>query len=279
MTRPVLVCGGAYSNLEALTALFAAADALGIPDGRIIHTGDVVAYCADPVAAAELLRARRVHAIQGNVEESLWASQPDCGCGFDAGTECEKLSAEWFAYADARIGPELREWMGRLPCQLTFTMAGRRVRVVHGGVRQINAFHYASAPPAAFDAEFSAADADVVVAGHSGLPFTRRLGERVWHNSGALGLPANDGTPRVWYSLMIPAQGGIRFEHRALGYDHEAAREKMRAAGLPGGYAEALVTGLWPSLDTLPETERNRTGRPLDPAALSVSVPAAAPAG
>ena len=59
---PVLVCGGAYSNLEALEALMAAAGRLGIRPDHIIHTGDVVAYCADPKrngsAAAGKRRAR-----------------------------------------------------------------------------------------------------------------------------------------------------------------------------------------------------------------------------
>jgi len=97
---PLLVCGGAYSNLEALSALMNAADRLSIPSSRIIHTGDAVAYCADPVAATNLLRESGVHCIQGNVEESLSASLPDCGCGFDENSLCDRLAAEWFAFAD-----------------------------------------------------------------------------------------------------------------------------------------------------------------------------------
>jgi predicted phosphodiesterase len=272
--EPLLICGGAYSNREALSALLSEAARLGLTGRRIIHTGDAVAYCTDPVETAALLRDAGVHAIQGNVEESLWDSRPDCGCGFEAGTECEKLSAEWFAHADAAIDAGLRAWMGRLPHQLTFTMAGRRVRVVHGGVHAINTFLFASVPQEALEAELAAADADIVIAGHSGLPFTRVAGGGVWHNSGALGLPANDGTPRVWFSLMIPEGRTIRFEHVPLDYDHEAARAKMIAAGLPGGYADALVSGLWPSLDVLPEAEKVRTGIPLEADRLSMAVAA-----
>jgi predicted phosphodiesterase len=275
---PLLICGGAYSNLEALSALFAEAARRGLPRERIIHTGDVVAYCANPAETAALLRDAGVHAIQGNVEESLWRASPDCGCGFDAGTACEKLSAEWFAYADTAIDADLRAWMGRLPRQLTFTMAGRRARVVHGGVGAINTFLFASTSADVLQAEFAAAHADIVVAGHIGIPFTRVVGERVWHNSGALGLPANDGTPRVWFSLMIPDGQTIRFEHVPLDYDHERARTRMLAAGLPGGYAEVLVSGLWPSLDVLPETERARTGVALEPDRLNIPAPAMAAA-
>jgi hypothetical protein len=38
----------------------------------------------------------------------------------------------------------------------------------------------------------------------------------------------------------------------------------MRSAGLPAGYADALETGLWPSVDVLPPEERAHGGRPLN---------------
>lgn len=262
--EPLLICGGAYSNLEALTALLDAAQKRAIPPERIIHTGDVAAYCADPAATAELLRNSGVHAIQGNVEESLSADQPDCGCGFNDGSVCEKLSAEWFDYTDARISHEARQWMGRLPQQLTFEIAGRKARVVHGGVDAINRFIFASQPESDFENEFRTAGTDTIISGHSGIPFTRRVGENIWHNSGSLGLPANDGTPRVWYSVLTPEKDGLRIGTHALDYDHEAARAKMIAANVCSEYAQALVTGLWPSLDILPEAEKAATGTPLE---------------
>ena len=84
-------------------------------------------------------------------------------------------------------------------------------------------------------------------------------------------MPANDATPNVWYALWRPLAEGLRIEHRALHYDAGAARAAMHAAGLRNGYADALVDGLWPSLDVLPSTERARTGVPL--AEFSVRLP------
>ena len=279
--EPVLICGGAYSNLEALTALLDAARERAIPATRIIHTGDVVAYCADPAATTRLLRTSGMHAIQGNVEESLSASQPDCGCGFNDGSICEKLSAEWFSYSDAHIGHEARQWMGRLPRHLIFEIAGRQVRVVHGGADAINRFIFASQPDMDFETEFEIAKADMIIAGHSGIPFTRRVGARVWHNSGALGLPANDGTPRAWFSVLTPQKGGVRIDTHALEYDHETARAKMTEASVCREYAQALETGIWPSLDILPEPEKRATGTPLDmsePVFIESVAPVSAPA-
>jgi len=260
---PLLICGGAYSNLEALSALMDAACALSIPYSRIIHTGDAVAYCADPAATTNLLRENGVHCIQGNVEESLSASLPDCGCGFEENSLCDRLAAEWFAYSDARMDDGMRRWMGMLPHQLSFTFAGKRVRVVHGAITSINKFMFQSLPEADFVAEISCTDADLVIAGHSGIPFTRRIGERIWHNSGPLGLPANDGTQRAWFSVLSPDDTDIRIQHFGLDYDHRSAAEKMEAEGVCKEYAACLLSGLWPSLDILPEQERAATGIPI----------------
>ena len=263
--EPLLICGGAYGNWEALEALLAAAAAHGIPAERIIHTGDAVAYCADPRLTAERLRDLGVHCIKGNVEEQLGDDADDCACGFEDGSACDVLAKSWYAYARGQMTPELGAWMEAMPLHLTFFMSGKRVRVVHGSPGRVNRFMWESLPTADFAGEIGQACADVVIAGHTGIPFTRVLADgRVWHNSGGLGMVANDGTPRVWYSIIEPGRGRPVFSHYALDYDHAKAARKMRSAGLPEGYAFALETGLWPSLDILPEAERARTGQAID---------------
>ncbi len=265
---PMLIFGGPYGNLQATQALLAEAAALGIPSTRILCTGDVVAYCADPEATVELVRDANIAVVMGNCEESLGTDAENCGCGFEKGSSRDILAAQWYAYAVAALDPEAKEWMRRLPRRVAFEMAGRRLLAVHGGVGQINRFVFPATPGAEKAAELDQAGTDGVIGGHSGLPFTQILGDRLWHNAGAIGLPANDGTPRVWYSLFRPVDGGIVIERRALDYDHASAVRRMREKGLLPPYAEALETGLWPSDDFMPEADRQIRGQPLSPASV-----------
>jgi predicted phosphodiesterase len=260
MDGPVLVFGGAYSNLEATEALLAAADRHGIPPDRIICTGDIVAYAGDAAATVALIRRAGVHAIMGNCEESLASNATDCGCGYAAGSACELMSVAWYAHADRSLEHEARAWMATLPRRLDIVIAGKRLAVVHGSVRQINRFIFASTPAAVKREELDAAQCDGVIAGHCGIPFTEVIDGRLWHNAGAIGMPANDGTPRVWYSLLSPTDDGIAITHHELAYDHRRAAAKMRAEHLPEGYAAALETGLWPSCDVLPAVELAQRG-------------------
>lgn len=265
LDEPLLICGGAYGNLEALEALIARAEELGIPSRRVIHTGDVIAYCSDARATAEKVRQLGFLSIRGNVEDQLAEEADDCACGFDEGSECDVLARSWYAHARRQMTSELTQWMAGLPRHLTFTMSGKRVRVVHGSPGLVNRFMWESLPSADYAGEIGQACADVVIAGHTGLPFTRTLPDgRVWHNSGGLGMVANDGTQRVWFAVMEPGRNGPQFTHYALEYDHALAAGKMRDSGLPEGYARALETGLWPSLDILPEIESRRTGQPIE---------------
>jgi predicted phosphodiesterase/pyruvate-formate lyase-activating enzyme len=260
---PVLVFGGPYGNLEATSALFDEATRLGIPAARIVCTGDVVAYGADPAATVDLVRAAGIHVVMGNCEESLALEADDCGCGYVPGSACDRLAAAWFAHADRALGAAARLWMAQLPRRIDLLIAGARLAVVHGGIDRINRFVFASSAPTVKAEELTRAKADGVIGGHCGLPFTQVLAGRLWHNAGAVGLPANDGTARVWFSLITPRDEGIAIEHRALAYDHLAAAAKMRRAGLPEEYACALETGLWPSCDVLPFKEIRERGVPL----------------
>ena len=54
---PILIFGGPYSNLAATAAVLAEAKRLGIAPEQTICTGDLTAYCGDPAATIDLIRA------------------------------------------------------------------------------------------------------------------------------------------------------------------------------------------------------------------------------
>lgn len=278
MTGPVLCFGGPYGNLQATEALLAEAHRLGIPSGNVVCTGDVVAYCADPAAVVARLRAAGVRVVMGNCEESLGLARADCGCGFEADSPCDVLSREWFAFARSALDDEAKAWMAELPRRIRFTLGGRRFAVVHGGAADIGRFIFASTPTAEKEREFARLDAeapadapfDAVIAGHCGLPFSEFVGNKLWHNPGVIGMPANDGCPETWFSILTPGTrnesgGGIEIAHHSLSYDYRRAAARMEDAALGAPYARALVSGLWPDQGVLPQPERAARRKPLRP--------------
>ncbi len=268
---PILIFGGPYSNLQATQAVLTEASRRNVPRHRVVCTGDVVAYGADPKACVDLVRNAGIGIVMGNCEEQLAADADDCGCGFAPGSECDRLSAAWFIHARSALDRADREWMGTLPRRLDITVSGLRLAVVHGSLSAISRFVFASTPARVKALDLLLSGADGIVGGHCGLPFTQVIDGRLWHNPGVIGMPANDGTPRVWYSVISPGSTprSILVEHAWLNYDHQEAATAMRRAGLPEGYASALSSGIWPSCDVLPPEEAKAQGRPLSSCTLT----------
>jgi len=259
----VLIFGGPYSNLAATLAIKAESLRLNIPADRVICTGDVVAYCAQPEETAEVIRNWGIPAVRGNCEESLGLDAPDCGCGFGEGTTCETLSAGWYSFASNHISESSRQWMRTLPRTIKFELLGRSFLVVHGGVTEINRFIFHSTDPAIIERELNEAETDVVIGGHCGLPFGKKIDKKFWINAGAIGMPANDGTKDGWYTLLEQYKDHIRISWNRLVYPSQLTYQAMEGAGLINDYAEALYSGLWPSMDVLPDEERLQQGQPI----------------
>ena len=277
LTGPVLVFGGVYSNLEALTALRTEAERRGIAPGNVICTGDTPGYCADPEACLNLQEDWGIHGIAGNVEINLRTGVDDCGCNFSDGSRCDMFARLWYAYARAEVGERGMAYMRTLPERLSFSYAGKRVHVLHGSADHESEFIWKSTPWETKARSFGATGADVILASHSGLPFADGRDGKLWINSGALGMPANDGTPRTWYVLLDDAAGEVTSSFHPLTFDAATARSKMleRRTRLPLSYATTLSTGIWDNTEIMPATEAAREGIPLEASRLSDSSPPA----
>jgi len=258
----ILVFGGPYSNLQATQAMRAEAERLDIPACHVICTGDVVAYCAHPTETVAEVRQWGVNMIVGNCEQQLAADADNCACGFEAGSACDVLAKGWYAYADGRVGANDRAWMSALPDEVTFTWADRRMRVVHGACGVTNRFVFRSERDAVA-AQLATSGVDIVIAGHSGIPFGAMENNRLWFNAGVIGQPANDGTPDGWFGLLERSRAGITASLHRLPYAFATARHAILSAGYADPYGETLGNGLWPNTDILPPEEKAATGMAL----------------
>ncbi len=278
LSGPILLFGGAYSNLQALEALRAEAIRRGIPAERVICTGDSIGYCADPNESIALLRDWGVHAIAGNVEMNVRDGLEDCGCNFDVNSRCDLFSRIWYPYTQKACTPISVAYMQGLPEYLVFGFAGRRMTVVHGNYGATSEFVWRSSSWSEVKAAaFAKTHSDVIIAGHSGVPFAQEVQDRLWLNPGVIGMPANDGTPRVWFAMLDDAGGQLDYSFHALQYDYKEARRRMLAQPLPKSYALTLDNGLWDNTEIMPELEASWTGLPIDAAQLRATAKGPAP--
>lgn len=268
----LLFFGGPYSNLDALLALQQQAVIHNISPENVVCTGDIVAYCGQPKETIEAIREWGIHVVMGNCEESLAYKALDCSCGFSEGSACDRLSIEWFEYANQQITDEQRQWFAQLPRRLRLNINQYSVLVIHGSVTSINQFLFASDDDQLFEEQFEACHDDIIIAGHAGIPFNKVIGDRLWHNAGTIGLPANDGCTNTWYSILEFQHhtSNLRVNFYELHYDYLQAYRAMKLVGLENDYSSALKTGLWPSMDVLPDKEICQQGYKIQPESLVI---------
>jgi len=257
--RRIAVFGGVYSNAHALAAMLA--DARGRDVDAIFCLGDLGGFGPHPDRVFPLLRDAGVRVIQGNYDRAIALGHDDCGCGYTDPRD-NHFARVSYAYTLGRTASEHRRWMAALPGHRRLTLGGGTALLCHGSPRAISEFLWESTTPDDFVARLlDEAQADVILCTHSGIKWHRRLADGRHHvNVGVIGRPENDGTPRVWYTVLTAEPGReLDVEFVPVGYDHEALAREMEREGLPPEFADTVRTGWWTScLEVLPARERAR---------------------
>lgn len=259
----ILLFGGVYSNLQALESLIDIAEKEGIAPKNCISTGDIVGYCAQPEESVQAFQKWGARSIAGNVELQLRGGETDCGCDFRAGSRCDDFSKLWYPYAQSKLSKDSINFMKTLPDHYTFKFAGKNVMVVHGSYFQTTEFIFKSTPWKTKETNFKQTKSDVIIGGHCGIPFYDEKDTKLWINAGVIGMPANDGTPNVWYLIIDEENGKFNFKHHSYSYNYQKTNKLMQNNLLPTAYSQTLVTGLWDNCDILPPIESVLQGFPL----------------
>jgi len=260
MGHQVALLGGIYSNHLALAAALADIKARGITETYCL--GDLGAFGPNPDKVFGLLESGGVRTIQGNYDNSIGNGLDDCQCGYTDPRDnyFAKIS---YDYTFKKTSLRHRDWMKALPEEIRFELDGRRVLLCHGSPRQMNEFLWESTTPTHFLEKLcDDFNADIIAATHTGLHWERNLPSgRRFVNVGVLGRPANDGTPRVWYTILSSStpDAAPTVEFVPITYDHQALCSEMREEGLPEEFVRTVIDGWWTTcLEILPSKERAR---------------------
>jgi putative phosphoesterase len=225
-----------HANLHALGAVLRDIDALK-PDA-VYCLGDLVGYGAYPNEVIALIRERGIPTIMGNYDDGVGFDRDDCGCAYrtDEDRRLGDISLHW---TRERVTAENKAFLRSLLPQIRLEPEGRSVLLVHGSPRKINEYVYEDRQQASLERIAAAANAEVLVMGHTHLPYVKQVADTLLLNDGSVGKP-KDGDPRAAYALLgVDAE--IRVTIHRVAYDVAAAAAAVRAGGLPGHYADLLL--------------------------------------
>jgi len=227
-----------HGNKHALEAVLADIARRGAD--RVVCLGDLVGYGAFPNEVIATIRQAGIPTIMGNYDDGVGYDRAQCGCAYTEPAERARgeLSLRW---TQQEVTAENKAWLRGLPRELWLEQGGRKVLCVHGSPRRINEYLYADRPEESLRRMFSDLEAEVILCGHTHLPYHRRIGGVNLINVGSAGRP-KDGDPRAGYAL-VEVEDEARAEFPRVRYNVGAAAAAIEQAGLPREFATALLTG------------------------------------
>ncbi len=235
----VAVITDIHGNLSALQASLDAIDQIGVD--AIYCGGDLVGYGPHPNQVCALIEQREFPTIYGNYDYAIARDLEDCGCAYvtQHDRELGKQSVAWtLAHTDQRS----KEFMRELPFDLRFAIGDVPIHLVHGSPRKVNEYLFEDKPASLYERLAATEDARVMVFGHTHKPWAHSYGGVLFVNCGSVGKP-KDGDPRSAFAILeLDSVGEVQVSIGRVPYDAEAVAREVIAVGLPGEYAEKLVT-------------------------------------
>jgi putative phosphoesterase len=237
MPDRVAVITDIHANLSALHAALARIDELGIAD--VFCGGDLVGYGPHPNEVCALIAERGIPTIYGNYDYAIARDLDDCGCAYITPHDREigQRSVEWtLAHTDHAA----KDFMRELPFDLRIEVGTTAVHLVHGSPRKVNEYLFEDKPASLYERLAAAEQADVLVFGHTHKPWVREHGGVRFVNCGSVGKP-KDGDPRGAFAVLDASTGQLEVSIGRVTYDADAVAAEVRAAGLPGEFADKLL--------------------------------------
>jgi len=229
-----------HGNLPALEA--ALADAKGRGAGRIVCCGDMTGFGPFPDEVCKLLAKRRIPAIAGNYDlktlDAAARGKPDA-----KETAGKKSRILWWTVEN--LSRRSRLYLSGLPDRLDLQIpAGEhRFLVVHGSPVSASDAIYPSVTRQGLAMKLGGESPDVLVCGHTHIPFVRRNGGILVVNCGSAGHPV-DGDPRPSYALVRVERGAaVRARIVRFDYERERTLAALEKSALPKGLRDDFSGG------------------------------------
>lgn len=240
----VTIFGDIHANLPALEAVFQDIEARQLDN--LYCLGDLVGYGTFPNEVVEFIRQRNVPTLMGNYDQGVGNDSDDCGCAYK--TDIDRRRGELsIAWTNAHTTADNKAFLRTLPAHIPLQLGDLRVLLVHGSPRKVNEYLFEDRPDDYFERIMDAADADVLVCGHTHLPYHKVLPDgRQIVNAGSVGKP-KDHDPRACYVGLTADGHDLKVDFIRVPYDIERTAQAIEATpevgGMPHPYAQMLREG------------------------------------
>jgi putative phosphoesterase len=243
MTTRLAIFSDVHANLPAMAVV---ADHIRENDYDGVYClGDLGGYASQPNEAQALVEYLGCPTILGNYDEGVGFHRDSCGCHYVKPFDIQMSDISFF-WTREHTTDENKARLRALPREIRLDIAGKRVLLCHGSPTSNTEYLFENrsdgylrkfTPGGQHDAH-----ADVIVFGHTHVPFHRVVDGVQFVNTGSVGRP-KDGDPSAGYCVLTVDGDAITSQQIRLPYPFEQTCERLMNAGLPPYFADYLRTG------------------------------------
>lgn len=215
-----------HSNLHALQEVRKVIERDDID--LVVCAGDIVGYCAFPNECCRIVQDMADHAVLGNHDIASLSRIV---------TSLNPCAADAARWTSTELNQNSSAFLKSLETAKRLVSDTVSIALYHGSPRSVSEYVFEEDLD---ESIFVQETADVIVLGHTHIPYVRRLGRHMIVNPGAVGQP-RDGDRRASFAILDTASRECAIMRQD--YDIDAAASAIRAAGLPDMLADRLFDG------------------------------------
>ncbi len=196
---------------------------------KIVHAGDVVGYNPFPNETIALFKQYNVISIAGNHDKGVLSGD------FSNFNEDAKLAGLW---TKSQLNSESFAYLGSLRYSINIIDNNRKIAVHHGAPFDEDYYMYEESLS---ESLLQYDHADILVLGHTHVPYIRKFGKKIICNPGSVGQP-RDRDSRAAYIIINTEDMNI--ELKRLNYNIKEVSDKIESLNLPEFLAKRLFYGI-----------------------------------
>jgi len=234
----VAVISDVHGNIFALESVLE--DIRGRNVDEIVCTGDLVGYGPYPNEVIDRIKEEGINTIQGNYDDAIGNRRIACGCDYKT-ERSQKIGMSSMNYTAMETSEENKEFLANLPFSLTLEIEEKTALFVHGSPRKINEYLYEASE--AVKEVAGELEEDILVCGHTHLPYHKIISGKHMMNVGSIGKPKH-GNPNAIYTIIEVIDGKVKTEFIEVIYPVDKLVEAIEKSDLAEELVEVFTTGI-----------------------------------
>jgi putative phosphoesterase len=232
----ILLISDIHGNYPALAAVSDAVEHLSCE--HIFNCGDSLVYAPFPNETLDWLRNRRAFSIRGNTDDRVIKLIK--GKSFKKPSKPEKRIM--YTSTAAVLSPENSGFLLEMKKKKLLRLRHTFIGLFHGSPADHEEFLSDDTPEKRLKELAGETTCEVVITGHSHVPYHRQVNGVHFINPGSVGRMF-DGRPEASYAVLELTKGKIAVSHHRCAYDVEVVVRALGDHQLPAVYGEMLRTG------------------------------------